>query len=235
MASPLPITSTFSPCTSHTGRWAKRRLPTFEARVAPSPALEACHKEIGMPEPQPKDTRGTIESILADTQFMKADEQFRRSFMQTSFYNEVYEKKMATSLEASAIIGNLYTASMYMGLRSMLEFEFKKGTELEGSRIGFGSYAGTARCLQRRDTARVQRSEQLNLEEDSGPRQALKGRVQILHRKRAFIRRKRPQRVVRKAGWHHCRQGRLPRIQLRQLKVAYILADYHECARGASM
>src|SRR5207237_544753 len=81
-------------------------------------------KEIGTTDQQPKDARGTIESILADTQFMKADEQFRRSFMQTSFYDEVYEKKMATSLEASAIIGNLYTASMYMGLRSLLEFEF---------------------------------------------------------------------------------------------------------------
>ncbi len=55
-------------------------------------------KEIGMPEPQPKDPRGTIESILADTEFMKADEKFRRAFTQTSFYNEVYEKKMASSL-----------------------------------------------------------------------------------------------------------------------------------------
>ena len=50
---------------------------------------------------------------------------------------------MASSLEASAIIGNLYTASMYMGLRSMLEFEFKKGTDLEQKRIGFGSYGAT--------------------------------------------------------------------------------------------
>ena len=68
----------------------------------------------------PKDSRGTIESILADTEFMKADEQFRKAFMQTSFYNEVYEKKMASSLEASNSIGNLYTASMYMGFRSLL-------------------------------------------------------------------------------------------------------------------
>ena len=60
--------------------------------------------------------------------------------MQTSFYNEVFEKKMASSLEASSLIGNLYTASMYMGLRSLLEFEYKKGTELESKRIGFGSY-----------------------------------------------------------------------------------------------
>jgi hydroxymethylglutaryl-CoA synthase len=97
-------------------------------------------REVGMQEPVPKDPRGTIESILADTEFMKADERFRRAFMQTSFYNEVFEKKMESSLEASAMIGNLYTASMYMGFRSLLEFEYRKGTDLEGKRVGFGSY-----------------------------------------------------------------------------------------------
>ena len=72
---------------------------------------------------------------------MKADEKFRRAFTKSSFYNEVYEKKMASSLEASAIIGNLYTASMYMGFRSLLEFEYKKKErDLEGKRVGFGSY-----------------------------------------------------------------------------------------------
>ncbi len=104
-------------------------------------------KEIGMAEPHPKDQRGTIESILADTEFMKADEKFRRAFMQTSYFNEVFEKKMASSLEASAIIGNLYTASMYMGLRSLLEFEYKKGTDLEDKRVGFGSYGSGSSAM----------------------------------------------------------------------------------------
>ncbi|MEW5839372.1 hydroxymethylglutaryl-CoA synthase [Nitrososphaera sp.] len=104
-------------------------------------------KEVGMDEPIPKDPRGTIESILADTDFMKADEAFRRAFMQTSFYNETYEKKMASSLEASAVIGNVYTASMYMGLRSLLEFEYKKGTDLSGKRIGFGSYGSGSSAM----------------------------------------------------------------------------------------
>jgi len=104
-------------------------------------------KEVGMNEPQPKDPRGTIESILADTDFMKADEQFRRAFMQTSFYNETYEKKMASSLEASTVIGNLYTASMYMSLRSLLEFEYKKGTDLDHKRVGFGSYGSGSSAM----------------------------------------------------------------------------------------
>jgi hydroxymethylglutaryl-CoA synthase len=78
---------------------------------------------------------------------MKADERFRKSFMQTSFYNEVYEKKMSSSLEASSIIGNLYTASMYMGFRSLLEYEDKKNHNIEGKRIGFGSYGSGSSAM----------------------------------------------------------------------------------------
>ncbi len=144
-------------------------------------------KEIGTAEPQPKDPRGTIESILADTDFMKADEQFRKAFMQTSFYNETYEKKMASSLEASAQIGNLYTASMYMGLRSLLEFEFKKGTDLEGKRIGFGSYGSGSSAMVFSGIMRSTYKEivkSLDLERDIGDRRKLTiGEYERLHRK----------------------------------------------------
>lgn len=144
-------------------------------------------KEVGTPEPQPKDPRGTIESVLADTEFMKADEQFRRAFMQTSFYNEVYEKKMATSLEASALIGNLYTASMYMGLRSLLEFEHKKGTDLEGKRIGFGSYGSGSSAMVFSGIIQPEYKEivsRMDLDADIGPRQRLSiEEYERLHRK----------------------------------------------------
>jgi hydroxymethylglutaryl-CoA synthase len=130
-------------------------------------------KEIGMDEPVVKNLQGTIESILADTEFMKSDEKFRRAFMQTSFYNEVFETKMASSLEASSIIGNLYTASMYMGFRSLVEFEFKKGVELEGKRVGFGSYGSGCSAmvfsgLIQHDYKEVVK--RMNLEEEIGPR-----------------------------------------------------------------
>jgi hydroxymethylglutaryl-CoA synthase len=148
-------------------------------------------KEVGMQEPQPKDARGTIESILADTEFMKADEQFRRAFMQTSFYNEVFEKKMASSLEASAIIGNLYTASMYMGLRSLLEVEHRKGTDLEGKRVGFGSYGSGSSAMVFSGVIQPQYKEivsKMDLEADIGPRQRLSmEEYERLHRnERAF-------------------------------------------------
>ena len=104
-------------------------------------------REIGFSEPVLNDQRGTIESILTDTEFMEADEKFRKRFMTTSFYNEVYEKKMSSSLEASSMIGNLYTASMYMGFRSLLEYEFRKSNDLEGLRIGFGSYGSGSSAM----------------------------------------------------------------------------------------
>jgi hydroxymethylglutaryl-CoA synthase len=148
-------------------------------------------KEIGMPEPQPKDPRGTIESILADTEFMKGDEQFRRAFMQTSFYNEVYEKKMTSSLEASALIGNLYTASMYMGLRSLLEYEHKKGTDLKGKRVGFGSYGSGSSAMVFSGMIQPQYKEvvnRMNLNADIGPRQRLSiEEYERLHRKQRYF------------------------------------------------
>jgi hydroxymethylglutaryl-CoA synthase len=111
--------------------------------------------------------------------------------MQSSFYNEVYEKKMASSLEASAIIGNLYTASMYMGLRSLLEFEFKKGTDLEGKRIGFGSYGSGSSAMVFSGVIQPGYKEAVNrmdLENDIGPRQKLNmEEYERLHRnERAF-------------------------------------------------
>src|SRR6476661_561270 len=161
-------------------------------------------KEVGMEEPLPKDPRGTIESILADTEFMKADEKFRRAFVQTSFYNEVFEKKMASSLEASSIIGNLYTASMYMGFRSLLEFEYKKGINLETKRVGFGSYGSGSSAMVFSGVIQPEYEKivkRMNLEEEIGPRTKLSmeeyerlhdGRVltlneSILHNRREFV------------------------------------------------
>ena len=140
------------------------------------PRWELVIKEIGFREPIPRDPRGTIESILLDTVFMKADEQFRKSFMQTSYYNEVYEKKLSSSLEASGIIGNLYTASMYMGLRSLLEYEDKKNHNIGGKRIGFGSYGSGSSAMVFSGVIQEAYKEivrDMNLEEEIGSRTKL--------------------------------------------------------------
>ncbi len=104
-------------------------------------------EKMGMEEPSPKDPRGTIESVLADEEFMTRDHEFTKRFTQTDEFQEVYDSKLASSLIASRIIGNLYTASLYMGFRSCLEFEFQKGTDLEGKRVGFASYGSGSSAM----------------------------------------------------------------------------------------
>ena len=70
---------------------------------------------------------------------MTRDHEFTKLFTKTPEFQEVYEAKLSSSLIASKMIGNLYTASLYLGFRSALEFEFQKGVDLEGKRFGFGS------------------------------------------------------------------------------------------------
>ena len=103
--------------------------------------------KMGMEEPAPKDPRGTIESVLADSEFMAKDHEFTKKFTKTEEFQEVYDQKLASSLIASQMIGNLYTASLYLGFRICLEFEFQKGTDLEGKRVGFGSYGSGSSAM----------------------------------------------------------------------------------------
>lgn len=104
-------------------------------------------EKMGMEEPAPKDPRGTIESVLADEEFMAKDHEFTKRFTQTEEFQDAYDSKLASSLIASRIVGNLYTASLYMGFRSCLEFEFQKGIDLEGKRFGFGSYGSGSSAM----------------------------------------------------------------------------------------
>jgi len=104
-------------------------------------------EKMGIEEPVPKDPRGTIESVLADSEYMTKDHEFTKKFTKTEEFQEVYDQKLASSLIASQMIGNLYTASLYLGFRSCLEFEFQKGTDLEGKRIGFGSYGSGSSAM----------------------------------------------------------------------------------------
>lgn len=102
---------------------------------------------IGMPEPIRDDSPGTIESILMDPEFIKKDGAFNRKLMETPEFTDVYEKKLASSLIASKMIGNLYTASLYLGFRSSIEYEYRKGVDLAGKRVGFGSYGSGSSAM----------------------------------------------------------------------------------------
>jgi len=133
-------------------------------------------EEIGMEEPVPKDPRGTIESVLEDAEFMGKDHQFTKLFTNTEKYVELYESKLASSLIASKMIGNLYTASLYLGFRSSLEFEYQKGVNLNGKRVGFCSYGSGASAMIFSGVIQPEYEQivkQMNLEEEIGPRTKL--------------------------------------------------------------
>ena len=133
-------------------------------------------EEIGMEEPIPKDPRGTIESVLEDAEFMANDHQFTKLFTSTKMYAELYESKLASSLIASKMIGNLYTASLYLGFRSSLEFEYQKGIDLEGKRVGFCSYGSGASAMIFSGVIQPEYDQvvkDMNLEVELGPRTKL--------------------------------------------------------------
>jgi hydroxymethylglutaryl-CoA synthase len=133
-------------------------------------------EEIGMEEPIPKDPRGTIESTLEDAEFMANDHQFTKLFTSTEMYAELYESKLASSLIASKMIGNLYTESLYLGFRSSLEFEYQKGVDMEGKRVGFCSYGSGASAMIFSGVIQPEYEQvvkDMNLEAELGPRTKL--------------------------------------------------------------
>jgi len=159
---------------SNMGKKALAYLARHEWRTLPR--WNKIVKKIKMEEPVPKDPRGTIESVLADSEFMAKDHQFTKLFTNTSEYLELYESKLASSLIASKMIGNLYTASLYLGFRSSLEFEYQKGVDLKGKRIGFCSYGSGASAMIFSGVIQPEYKQvvkDMNIEAELGPRTKL--------------------------------------------------------------
>jgi len=159
---------------SNMGKKALAYLVRHEWRTLPR--WEQIVEKIGMEEPVPKDPRGTVESVLGDAEFMAKDHEFTKLFTHTDDYREVYESKLASSLIASKMIGNLYTASLYLGFRSSLEFEYQKGVDLAAKRVGFGSYGSGSSAMVFSGVIQEQYEEivkDMNLENEIGPRKRL--------------------------------------------------------------
>jgi len=159
---------------SNMGKKALAYLVRHEWRTLPR--WKEIIDEVGMEEPIPKDPRGTIESVLEDADFMTKDHQFTKLFTNTEKYVELYESKLASSLIASKMIGNLYTASLYLGFRSSLEFEYQKGVDLNGKRVGFCSYGSGASAMIFSGVIQPEYAQivkDMNLEEELGPRTKL--------------------------------------------------------------
>ncbi len=159
---------------SNMGKKALAYLVRHEWRTLPR--WKKIVEKIGMEEPIPKDSRGTVESVLGDAEFMARDHEFTRLFTHTEEYQEVYESKLASSLIASKMIGNLYTASLYLGFRSSLEFEYRKGADLAGRRIGFGSYGSGSSAMVFSGVVQEKYREivrEMDFERELGPRKRL--------------------------------------------------------------
>ncbi|MEC7708079.1 MAG: hydroxymethylglutaryl-CoA synthase, partial [Thermoproteota archaeon] len=159
---------------SNMGKKALAYLVRHELRNTPK--WKEVIAEVGMEEPVPKDPRGTIESIIADSEFMTKDSEFTKRFAKTNTYQEIYENKVASSLIASKSIGNLYTASLYLGFRSCLEYEFQKGVNLEGKRFGFASYGSGSSAMVFSGVIKPEHLsivKEMNLETEIGERQKL--------------------------------------------------------------
>ena len=168
---------------SNMGKKALAYLVRHEWRQLPR--WKKIIQDMGIPEPVPKDPRGTIESVLGDEEFMAKDHEFTKLFTKTREFQEVYESKLASSLIASKMIGNLYTASLYLGFRSCLEFEYQKGIDLKGKRVGFGSYGSGSSAMVFSGLIQPQYEEivkNMNLEAELAPRRKLTlQEYEILH------------------------------------------------------
>lgn len=127
------------------GRKALAYLVRHEWRNLPR--WEGIISKMGMAEPTSNDEPGTIEAMLRNPEFLKRDGAFNRRLMDTLEFQDIYEQKLASSLVASKMIGNLYTASLYLGFRSSLEYEHRKGIDLAGKRVGFGSYGSGSSAM----------------------------------------------------------------------------------------
>lgn len=159
---------------SNMGKKALAYLLRHEWRTLPR--WKNIVQKIGIEEPIPKDPRGTIESVIGDEEFMAKDHEFTKLFTNTDEFQEVYEAKLASSLIASKMIGNLYTASLYLGFRSSLEFEYQKGIDLVGKRIGFGSYGSGSSAMVFSGVVQPEYEElvrDMNIEAEIGPRKKL--------------------------------------------------------------
>jgi hydroxymethylglutaryl-CoA synthase len=83
---------------------------------------------------------------LTDIEYYVSEEhkEFRRKFSATKEFTAEYEAKVADSLKAISLIGNSYTASVWLGIVSHFE---ARTDELAGTRLGIGSYGSGSSAI----------------------------------------------------------------------------------------
>ena len=77
---------------------------------------------------------------------MKTSSEYRKLASKSELYNDFVVKKIAPGEIASSEIGNMYTASIFMSLLSMLNNAITKNIELTNNKIGFISYGSGSKA-----------------------------------------------------------------------------------------
>jgi len=101
------------------------------------PKWKEIAKKIG---PEPKREK------LSDVEFYISEgyKDYRKNFTNTEEFTKEFDEKVADSLKAISLIGNSYTASVWLGVAS--HFEARKD-DLTGKRIGIGSYGSGSSAI----------------------------------------------------------------------------------------
>jgi hydroxymethylglutaryl-CoA synthase len=70
---------------------------------------------------------------------------YRKLISKTAEYQKFTADKIEKTQKASSLVGNQYTASIFLALMSTLEIDVKEGTDLRGKKIGFCAYGSGAK------------------------------------------------------------------------------------------
>ena len=74
------------------------------------------------------------------------DPEFNKKSYKSSLYKDYVANKVLPGEKASSSIGNMYSASIFMSLLSMLNFHFKNKNQIAGEKVGFIGYGSGSKA-----------------------------------------------------------------------------------------
>ncbi len=81
-----------------------------------------------------------------DKTFRKAWTGFVKSVSEAAPYQQFVKEKLEKAQRASSEMGNLYTASIFLALMSVLESDLQENKEMKGKRLGFVAYGSGSKA-----------------------------------------------------------------------------------------
>ena len=123
---------------------------------------------------------------LSASEQEKVKNGYRRLISKTEEYQKFTTDKFEKTQRASGLVGNQYTASIFLALMSTLEIDSNEGSDLNGKKIGFCAYGSGAKSkvfqgIVQKDWAAV--AKKFNLFNRLGDRIAIDAKTyEALHR-----------------------------------------------------